>query len=79
MGGKRKGAEQADKNGNGNGKNTQRKYDGNTRSDNGEGSTGKTRADSETKKRLRIGSWNVCGFATEERKMIEIAEQVSAT
>ncbi|MEP1953908.1 MAG: hypothetical protein ABJJ26_03130, partial [Algoriphagus sp.] len=25
----------------------------------------------------RIGSWNVCGFATEERKRIEITEQVS--
>ena len=33
--------------------------------------------DSETKKVLRIGSWNVCGFATEERKRLEIDEQGS--
>ena len=76
MGEKHRGVEQEDKNRNGNGKNAQRRDDRNTRSDNGEG-TGKTRADSETKKRLRIGSWNVCGFATEERKRIEIVEQVS--
>ena len=26
---------------------------------------------------MEIGSWNVCEFATEERKRLEIAEQVS--
>ena len=28
-------------------------------------------------KKLRVGSWNACGFATEERKRLELAEQVS--
>ena len=57
-----RGAEHADKNRNGNGKNAQRRNDMNTHSDNGEGTTGNTRADSETKKRLMIGSWNVPGM-----------------
>lgn len=26
---------------------------------------------------LRMGSWNVCGFVTEERKMQKMAEQIS--
>ena len=38
---------------------------------------GKRRLDSETEKKLRIRSWNVCGFATGERKKPEILEQVS--
>ena len=25
---------------------------------------------------MRIGSWNVCGFATDERKSIKVAEKV---
>ena len=33
--------------------------------------------DSETKKKVRIRSWGVAGFATEERKRLETAEQVS--
>ena len=33
--------------------------------------------DSETKKRLRTGSWIACGFAAEEHKRIEIAEKVN--
>ena len=77
MGDKHRGAGQTDKTRNGNVKNAHRRDDLNTRSDNGEGTTGKTRADSETKNRLIVGSWNVCGFATEERKGIEIAEQPS--
>ena len=28
-------------------------------------------------KKIRIGSWNVCGFATDERKRLEIAEQAA--
>ena len=28
-------------------------------------------------KEIRIGSWNVCGFATDERKRLEIAEQAA--
>ena len=52
MGEKHRGVEQADKNRNGNGNNAQRRDDINTRSDNGEGTTCRTRADSETKKRL---------------------------
>ena len=55
MGEKHRGVNEDDKNRNGNGRNSQRRDDRNTRSDNGEG-TVKTRADSETKKRLRIGS-----------------------
>ena len=43
----------------------------------GEGTTDKSRVDSATKKNIRTGSWNVCGFATEERKRLEIIEQVS--
>ena len=42
----------------------------NTRSDKGEGPIDKTRADVETKKRLKLRSWNLCGFATEERQRI---------
>ena len=38
---------------------------------------GKRRLDSATKKKLRIRSWNVCGFATEERQRLEKDEQVS--
>ena len=32
---------------------------------------------SRAKNKLRIGSWNVCGFAAQERKRLEIVEQVS--
>ena len=77
MGDKHTGVKRADKNTNSNGKEAQRNDDLNTRSDNGEGTTGITKEDSETKKRLRKGSLNACGFATEERKMIEIVVQVS--
>ena len=28
-------------------------------------------------KKLRVGSWNACGFATEERKRLGIVEHVS--
>ena len=61
----------------GNGKKSQRRENRNTHSDNGEGTTDKSRADSGTKKMLSRGSWRVCAFATEERKSKEIAEQVS--
>ena len=73
---KNRGEEQADKIRNGNGKNGQRKDNRNTRSNNGEGATENNRADGETKKRLRRLSWNVCRFATEERKR-KNSEQVS--
>ena len=36
-------------------------------SNDGEQTTGKRRPDSETNEKPRIGSWNVCGSATEER------------
>ena len=76
---KHRGAEQADKTRNGNGKKAQMKENINTRSYNGAGTTNMKRVDSETKKRLRVGSWNVCGFAMEERRRMESAEQISAT
>ena len=41
-----------------------------------EQSTDKSSVDSQSNKKLRIGSWNVCGFAAEERKRLEIVEQV---
>ena len=55
MGSKHRGAEQADKTGNGNGKKAQRKNNRNSRSDIGEGTADKNRVDSGTKKRLIIG------------------------
>ena len=41
-----------------------------------EGTIDESRVHSLAKKKLRIGLWNVCGFATEERRRPEIAEQV---
>ena len=79
MGEKHRGAGRADKTRSGNRKKTHRREKINTCGANGEGTTDKKRVDSETKKRRRAGSWNVSGVSTEERKHIEIAEQVSET
>ena len=43
----------------------------------GEGTIDKSGVDSQAKRKQILGSWNVCGFAAEERKRLEIVEQVS--
>ena len=48
----------------------------NRSSKDGEGTIDKSRVDSQAKKKLIIGSWNVCGFAAEERKRLGTVEQV---
>lgn len=58
---KLRGAEQADQTRNGDGKKAQRRDSIIIGGDNGEGTTGNNRADDETKHKLRIGPWNVCG------------------
>ena len=49
---------------------------GNRSEKEGKKTTDKNIARNESKGKLRIGSWNVCGFATDERKRIEVAENV---
>ena len=49
----------------------------NRSSNEGERTIDKSRLDSETKKEAENRSWNVCEFATEERKRLEIVEQVT--
>ena len=34
----------------------------------------KKREGNDSRRKLRIGSWNVCGFATDKHKRIKIAE-----
>jgi len=53
-----------------------RKEKGNRSEKDGKKTTDKNIARNESKRKLRIGSWNVCGFATDERKRIEVAENV---
>ena len=76
-GGGASGVEQADKDktGNGNGKKGTRRE--NRSSNDGERTTDKRRVDNESKKKLKIGSWSVRGFATQDRKRLDIVEQVS--
>ena len=75
MGENRRGAQDTDKTTNG--KKARTGDSGITRSDNGEGTTDKNKVDSKTKKRPKLGLWNVRGFAPEERKGVKITEQVS--
>ena len=75
MGDKNSGLQQTNKDKAGNRRKTQTRD--NRSSNDGEGTIDKSRVDRETKKKMRIGSWNVCGFATDQRKRLEIAEQVS--
>ena len=44
----------------------------------GQGTIDKSRVESQAKKKLRIGPWNVSGVAAEERNRLEIAEQASS-
>lgn len=48
-----------------------------SRNNGGGGTIDRSRVDIETKTKLRIGLWSGCGFAMEERKRLETAEQVS--
>ena len=75
MGDKSSGLQQTNKDKAGNRRKTQTRD--NRSSNDGEGTIDKSRVDRDTKKKMRIGSWNVCGFATDQRKRLEIAEQVS--
>ena len=75
MGDKSSSLQQTNKDKAGNRRKTQTRD--NRSSNDGEGTTDKSRVDRDTKKKMRIGSWNVCGFATDQRKRLEIAEQVS--
>ena len=49
----------------------------NRNSDEVEGTLDKSRVHSQAKKKLRTESWNACGFAAEERRRLEVVEQVS--
>ena len=68
MGEKHRGAERADKTRDGSEKKAQRRENRNTRSDNGEGTDDRNRVENQPKKKLRIGSRNVCVFAAKNRK-----------
>ena len=43
---------------------------GNRSKKDGKKAIDKTIAENDSRRKLRIGSWNVCGFATDERKRI---------
>ena len=73
-GGGASGVEQTDKHKTENGKGRKAKRRESKRSDDEEPTIGRSRLDSETKRKLRIGSCNVCGFATEERQRLEMLQ-----
>ena len=69
------GPKQTDKGQTGKGKKNQPRESG-SKTD-GERKVDKRRVGHDSERKLRIGSWNVCGFATDEPRRIEIAQQVS--